>query len=95
MQSMVERTTATGMLIGAEERVDADTALAAYTTEAAWAAGEEHRRGRLAPGQLADFVVLGDDVTAVPSSQIATTEVIATFTGGSCTHGEEAVAAAP
>jgi len=95
MQSMVERTTAAGTLIGADERVDAGTALAAYTTEAAWAAGEEHRRGRIAPGQLADFVVLGDDVTAVPSSRIATTEVIATFTGGSCTHGEEAVGADP
>lgn len=91
MQSMVERRTAAGELLGPDERVDAHTALAAYTRETAWVAGEEDRRGRLAPGYLADFVVLGDDITAIPSSRIATTEVVATFTGGRCTHGEEAV----
>lgn len=94
MQSMVERLTARGELVGPDERVDPMTALAAYTLDSAWVAGEEDRRGRLAPGYLADFVVLGDDVTTVPSSRIAATEVVATFVGGVCTHGEEAVPAA-
>lgn len=91
MQSMVERRTADGDLLGPDERVDALTALRAYTTETAWVAGEENERGRLAPGYLADFVLLGDDVTAVPSDRIASTEVVATFAGGVCTHGREAV----
>lgn len=87
MQAMVERTTASGALIGPDERVDATTALRAYTLDAAWIAGEEHERGSLTPGKLADFVLLGDDVTAVPAERIGTTEVVATFVGGHCTHG--------
>lgn len=94
MQSMVERLSSGGDLIGASERVDAETALRAYTLDAAWAAGEEDRRGSLTPGKLADFVLLGDDVTAVPSSRIGATEVVATFAGGVCTHGEGAMPAA-
>lgn len=38
-------------------------ALRAYTTEPAYASGEEHSKGRLAPGYLADFVVLDADLT--------------------------------
>lgn len=91
MQSMVERTTSSGLLLGADERVDALTALRAYTAGSAWVAGEEHSRGTLTPGKLADFVLLGDDVTAVPSSRIASTEVVATFVAGRCTHGGEVV----
>jgi predicted amidohydrolase YtcJ len=71
--------------------VDATTALASYTLDTAWVAGDEAVRGRLAPGYLADFVVLGDDITAIPSDRIATTQVVATFVDGRCSHGAEAV----
>lgn len=91
IQSMVERLSSSGDLIGPGERVDALTALRAYTVDTAWVAGEEHERGTLAPGMRADFVLLGDDITAVPSERIGSTEVVATFVGGACTHGKEAV----
>ncbi|MBI4409057.1 MAG: amidohydrolase, partial [Gemmatimonadetes bacterium] len=41
-----------------DERVDVETALRAYTVNNAWAAGEEKSKGSLAPGKLADLVVL-------------------------------------
>jgi cyanophycinase len=44
-----------------EERIDVETALRAYTVNNAWAAGEEHVKGQLAPGMLADFAVLERD----------------------------------
>jgi len=91
MQSMVERTTSTGTPLGATERVDALTALRAYTVDSAWVAGEEHERGTLAPGMRADFVALAEDITAIPSDRIAATPVVATFVAGDCTHGEEAL----
>jgi predicted amidohydrolase YtcJ len=91
MQSMVERLSSTGVRIGADERVDAMTALRAYTIDSAWVAGEEHTRGSLEPGKLADFVLLERDITAIPSGDIASTPVIATVAGGELTHGEEAV----
>jgi predicted amidohydrolase YtcJ len=87
MQSMVQRLSSSGAVIGPDERVDATTALRAYTLDAAWIAGDEHERGSLIPGKLADFVLLTDDVTAVLPDRIGETGVIATFVGGRCTHG--------
>jgi predicted amidohydrolase YtcJ len=89
MQSMVQRRSATGAVIGADERVDAATALRAYTLDAAWIAGEERKRGSLTPGKLADFVLLTDDVTAVEPDRIGDVGVVATFVGGQCIHGSE------
>lgn len=94
MQSMVERLSSSGALIGPDERVDAVAALRAYTLDAAWIAGEEHERGSLTPGKVADFVLLTDDVTdekAVPADRIGRTGVVATFVGGRCTHGAPAL----
>jgi predicted amidohydrolase YtcJ len=87
MQSMVERLSASGAVLGPDERVDVATALRAYTLDAAWIAGEEHERGSLTPGKLADFVLLTDDVTAISPDRIGETGVTATFVGGRCTHG--------
>ena len=60
-----------------------------WAPEAAWAAGEEDRRGRLVPGALADLVVLGDDPVTVDTSAIGEIPVLATFVGGECVHGAE------
>jgi predicted amidohydrolase YtcJ len=92
MQSMVLRRSSTGAVIGPDERVDAATALRAYTLDAAWIAGEEHERGSLTPGKLADFVLLTDDVTAVEPDRIGDVGVVATFVGGRCIHGAEKLA---
>jgi predicted amidohydrolase YtcJ len=89
MQSMVLRRSSTGAVIGPDERVDAATALRAYTLDAAWIAGEERDRGSLTPGKLADFVLLTDDVTAVEPDRIGDVGVVATFVGGHCVHGAE------
>lgn len=93
MQSMVQRMSASGAVIGPDDRVDAATALRAYTLDAAWIAGEERERGSLTPGKLADFVLLSDDVTAVAPERIGEVEVLATFVGGRCVHGAEQVGA--
>ncbi|MHA6618871.1 amidohydrolase [Pseudonocardia sp. DLS-67] len=89
MRSMVLRRTASGAVIGPEERVDATTALRAYTLDTAWVAGEERERGSLTPGKLADFVLLTDDVTTVDPERIGDVGVVATFVGGRCVHGAE------
>jgi hypothetical protein len=87
IQSMIRRISSAGTVIGPDERVDALTALRAYTVDTAWIAGEEHRRGSLTPGKLADFVLLGDDITTIDPDRIGDTEVVATYLGGTCTHG--------
>jgi len=65
-----------------EERVDVETALRAYTVNNAWAAGEEDRKGRIAPGLLADLVVLDADPFAVPPSALKDLTVRYTIVDG-------------
>lgn len=65
-----------------EQRITMDQAIAAYTTGSAFAEFEEKEKGKLAPGMLADFVVLDRDVTAVPAAKILTTKVLRTVLGG-------------
>ena len=69
-----------------EERVDVETALRAYTVNNAWAAGEEHLKGRIAPGLLADLVVLDEDPFRVEPSRLAGTRVLLTLVGGTVVH---------
>ncbi|MGK0741674.1 amidohydrolase [Leucobacter sp. Z1108] len=87
MQAFVERLTETGKPYGPSERITAEQALRAYTRGSAEATGWAHRKGVLAPGMLADLVVLGEDLTEVPSDRIAQIEVVATLVGGQLRHG--------
>ncbi len=57
-------------------------ALAGYTTWAAYAGFREHELGRLAPGYLADLILLDRDITASPPDQIAAARVMLTIVGG-------------
>lgn len=95
MRSMVERTTRAGRVLSPDESVDAEEALRAYTTHAAWAAGQEHERGRIGAGTFADLVMLDDDPTAVPGSAIGDIGVRATFVAGRAVHGAEEFAEVP
>ncbi len=89
MQSMVQRLSRDGRLLGAGDRVSAEVALRAYTLDSAWASHEEDRRGSLSPGKHADFVLLSEDPTAVDADRIAAVEVLATFVAGTCVHGAD------
>ncbi|MEU3269606.1 amidohydrolase family protein [Saccharomonospora sp. NPDC006951] len=83
IQSMVTRMGADdGVVVGASQRITAKEALMVYTTGSAAACGDEHRKGRLAPGFLADFVVLGDDPLAAEPERIAGIPVSHTYVGG-------------
>lgn len=62
-------------------------ALYAYTAGAAYAGGQEAHQGTLAPGKLADLVVLAEDPFTLPQERIAGAEVAATLIGGELVHG--------
>ena len=66
------------------ECISAADALRIYTAGSAAAAGREHELGRIAPGYLADFVVLDQDPLAVDPEQLQSTKVLATYLGGRC-----------
>ncbi|HJR64132.1 MAG TPA: amidohydrolase [Gemmatimonadaceae bacterium] len=65
-----------------EERVDVETALRAYTVNTAWAAGEESIKGSIAPGKLADLVVLDRDLFTIPPRELKEAKVLVTILGG-------------
>jgi hypothetical protein len=57
-------------------------AINAWTSNAAWASFDEHRKGTLEPGMLADFVVLSDDIFKLPPDAIASATVDMTVIDG-------------
>ncbi len=64
------------------QKITIDEAIAAYTSGAAYAEFAEKEKGTLAPGMLADFVVLDRDITAIPPAKILETKVLRTVVGG-------------
>jgi hypothetical protein len=65
-----------------EQRLTLDEALRATTVNPAWLAGDEHRRGKLLPGYVADLVVLGRDPFQVEPEELPNVQVVATMLGG-------------
>jgi len=64
------------------QRITVEEALRAYTVSAAYAGFEEKDKGSLAPGKLADFVVLGTDPFGAKPEDLERIEVDATVVGG-------------
>ncbi|HEX4427047.1 MAG TPA: amidohydrolase family protein, partial [Terriglobales bacterium] len=64
------------------QKLTIDQAIAAYTSGAAFAEFAEKDKGKLAPGMLADFVVLDRDLTATIPAKILTAKVLRTVVGG-------------
>jgi len=65
-----------------EEALTVAEAVAAYTTNPAYASYEEDRRGSVSEGKLADLVVLSKDILTLPRAEIASAEVELTILGG-------------
>lgn len=65
-----------------EQKLNIQQALAAYTIGSAYAQFAETEKGILAPGMLADFVVLDRDLTKVAPPEILQTKVLRTVVGG-------------
>jgi predicted amidohydrolase YtcJ len=85
----VTRTTPEGTPKGGwqpQERISAEAALRHFTRDAAYASFEEPRKGTLAPGMLADLVVLSEDILSIPPDRILKTRVMLTVMGGRDTY---------
>ena len=65
-----------------QEKISVEEALRAYTSGNAYGVFAEDRRGKLAPGYLADLVVLDRDLTRIPAEEIEQAAVTATVVGG-------------
>jgi len=72
-----------------EEKITLDQALRAYTAGNAYAMFAEKQWGTLAPGFLADLVVLDRDLFALPAESLATARVRYTVVGGKVVYRRE------
>jgi len=75
-----------------EHLLSREAALRGYTADAAWFTGEEDRRGRIAPGFVADLAVLDADPFEVEDGAIAAIRSELTIMGGRVTHAVAAFA---
>ena len=65
-----------------EEKLSVEEAVAGFTRDAAYASDEENSKGTIAPGKLADLVVLDADIFTVPAQEIQNASVVMTVCGG-------------
>ncbi len=81
MWTAVNRLSSSGQVIGAEQRIDAYSALKAVTIDAAWQLFEEDNRGSIEVGKWADLVVLSASPLENPT-RIKDLNVELTMVGG-------------
>jgi len=78
----VNRQTASGRILGPNERIDVEDALRAITLGAAFTLRLDHLVGSIEPGKYADFAVLDDDPTTVPVEALKDVSVWGTVIDG-------------
>ena len=87
LQSMVTRKGYKGRVWGPNQKVTIDQALTIATINGAYASSEEHLKGSITAGKLADFVVLENDPHDVDPDQIMHIKVNRTVVGGKTVYG--------
>jgi len=71
-----------------DQRMTREEALRSWTQVGAYAAFEEDKKGTLAPGKLADLVMLSADIMRVPPPEILQTRVRMTVLGGEVVYSD-------
>jgi predicted amidohydrolase YtcJ len=79
-----------GRVFDQDQRLTREQALRSYTLNNAYAAFEEGLKGSLAPGKLADLVVLDRDIMTIPEDQVRDARVDLTMVGGEILYRRQA-----
>lgn len=83
LYTMLTRKTWKGTVMDQRQRISLEEALEAYTESGAFSQKQEHRKGRLAPGQLADIAVFSRNLfEASPEEILNDTSVDLTIVDG-------------
>ncbi len=72
-----------------EEKVSVEEAVRAYTVNGAWVEFAEGTKGTIAPGKLADLVVLDRDIFTIPPEEIGRAKARWTILGGRIIYGKD------
>ena len=86
LASQVNRTTRSGRILGAEQRVSVRDALKSITTNAAYQYFEESTKGSLEPGKVADLVILNKNPLEVDPMTLNEIKVVETIKEGNTVY---------
>jgi predicted amidohydrolase YtcJ len=81
-----------GVVSGAHQCLTLEQALRTYTINGAWLDHMEDVKGSIECGKLADFVVLGEDITAIDPHKITGIPILATIVGGYPAYSDGSIA---
>ncbi len=90
MHSAITRRSRSGVVLGEAERVDIATAIRSMTIDAAWQIFEEDTKGSIAPGKLADLVILDRNPLEVGTEELLDLQVVETYKEGKSVWRREA-----
>lgn len=65
-----------------EQKITVDETVRAFTWGSAYAEFQDHEKGTLGPGMIADFIILSDDIFTIEASKIRDVKVMKTFVDG-------------
>jgi predicted amidohydrolase YtcJ len=86
LQGMVTRTGWDGKTWGANQRISLDEAIRVNTLNGAYNSHEEHIKGSITAGKLADYVVIAEDLHAIPAEKIKDVKIVKTVVGGNTVY---------
>ena len=82
IHSLVNRVTDSGADLDQREAISVYEAVEAYTTLGAYCGKEEHLKGDLGLGKLADFIVLEEDIFTMDKKRLDQLKIRETYIGG-------------
>ncbi len=82
----VNRISKNGVPLGPQEKISTLDALRAITVNAAYQYFQEDQKGSIAPGKMADFVVLDRDPLKTPECQLREIRILKTYKNGNCIY---------
>jgi hypothetical protein len=82
LSSQVNRTTRSGLVLGADQRVSVMDALKSITINAAYQYSEEASKGSLEAGKLADFVILNKNPMVIDPMALNDIKIVETIKAG-------------
>jgi predicted amidohydrolase YtcJ len=90
IQAAVHRRSKSGQVVGGNQRISVMEAIRMFTWNGAYASFEEHLKGSIEVGKLADLVVLSDRILDVPPDAIKDLKVEMTFLDGEVVYERQA-----
>jgi predicted amidohydrolase YtcJ len=90
--SVTRESMASSTVSGPHQRLSVPEALRTYTSIPAWFEHADHIKGTIEAGKLADFCVIGKDITSIDPHDIMATPIHMTFVGGRLVYSDETLA---